>query len=63
MEAQLSAEDADADLAARLEVPTGTPVLKSVQVSVSDTGEAVIFSRNYYHTDVMNLRVLRTPRV
>jgi GntR family transcriptional regulator len=63
MEAQLSAEALEVGLARRLEVAEGTPVLKSVQVSVSDAGDAVIFSRNYYLTEVMNLRVLRTPRV
>lgn len=63
MEAELSAESADADIAARLHVAAGTPVLRSLQMSISDAGDAVIFSRNYYRTDVMSLRVLRTPRV
>lgn len=60
MEAQLTAVLADSALAAQLQVEVGFPVVAAEQVSVDSSGEIVIFSRNYYRTDVASLHIVRS---
>lgn len=62
MEAQLAAVGAGARIASHLQIEPGAHLIEATQVSISDVGDVVIFSKNYYQTDVMNLRLVRTPR-
>lgn len=63
MEAQLAAIGAEGEIASALAVDAGAHLIMATQVSVSETGAVVIFSRNYYRTDVTQLRLVRVPSI
>lgn len=62
MEAEFAAITADLDIADRLRVDVGTPLILAEQVSVDGAGDIRIFSRNYYHTAVSPLHLIRSTR-
>jgi GntR family transcriptional regulator len=62
MEAELQAVGAEGSVAAQLDVPVGTHLIAANQVAFSDPGDIVIYSRNYYQTGVLSLRLVRTPQ-
>ncbi|MHB1782878.1 MAG: GntR family transcriptional regulator [Acidimicrobiales bacterium] len=60
MEAHLTAELASKEMAERMRQPQPFPLMVGVQISYDDADRPVIFSRNYYATEVFDVRVLRT---
>jgi len=63
MEAEFNAIAASEGLAMRFRVPLGHPLIAAEQVSVDNAGDIAIFSRNYYHTDVSSLHLVRSTRI
>ncbi|MGW0588554.1 GntR family transcriptional regulator [Streptosporangium sp. NPDC002607] len=62
MEVQMEAAGASGEIATLLKVAPGTPLLRAVQSSYSETGHPVIFSDIHYRTDTVRLRFVRTAR-
>lgn len=62
MEAQFSAIAASKEFASRLGTPVNTPLISVEQVSIDNSGEIAIFSRNFYHTSVSRLHLVRSTR-
>jgi len=62
MEAQFSAVGATEEQAARFGIDVGTPLIADEQVSIDNAGEIAMFSRNYYHTAVSTLHLVRSTR-
>lgn len=63
MEAQFTATAATAEQAKRFGTSVGTPLISAEQVSVDNAGEIAIFSRNFYHTQVSSLHLIRSTRI
>lgn len=55
----LYAVAADQELAGRLEVAEGTPLLHLVELYYTETGQPVTVSLNYFVTDRLNFHILR----
>lgn len=51
---------ADSDVASRLLVPVGTPVLRLSGTALEATGRPLYFSRNYFLTDKYQFQIVRT---
>lgn len=62
MDAELEAAAAADDIAEKMRLPPGSPVIRAIQASHSSTGAIVIFSEIYYRTDVSRIRFNRTAR-
>jgi GntR family transcriptional regulator len=62
IEAQLNAVAATVELAKRLMLDVGTPLISAEQVSVDNAGQIAIFSRNYYDTKASSLHLVRSMR-
>lgn len=62
MEAEFIAVAADSEMAGRLGIDAGTPLILAEQVSVDGAGDIRIFSRNYYQTAVSPLHLIRSTR-
>ncbi|MCU1441669.1 MAG: GntR family transcriptional regulator [Rhodoglobus sp.] len=60
MESEFTAELAGPELAERLEAPEGTALIAVEQVSVDSSGDIVIFSRTYHHTQISSLHLVRS---
>lgn len=59
MEAHLRAEGISEEVAETLRRPVGTPIISAIQLCYDDRDRAVVYSQNFYTTDVFPMRLLR----
>jgi GntR family transcriptional regulator len=59
MEAHLRAEGISEEVAETLGRPVGTPIISAVQLCYDDRDRTVVYSQNFYTTDVLPMRLLR----
>lgn len=59
MEAHLRAVALTEDLAETLRRAVGTPIIAAIQLCYDDRDRAVVYSQNFYTTDVVPMRLLR----